>query len=93
MLGSQVRGSYASTNIHLLYVRVPGKGIVMHRCLWDDDDTGEIGIDYVLGGNRCGWFYGILNGSWKWKMKQWKLEMKDETMEVGNERWNILVVE
>jgi hypothetical protein len=26
----------------------------MHRCLWDDDDTGEIGIDYVLGGNRCG---------------------------------------
>jgi hypothetical protein len=41
----------------------------MHRCLWDDDDTGEIGIDYVLGGNRCGWFYGILNGSWKWKMK------------------------
>jgi hypothetical protein len=54
MLGSQVRGSYASTNIHLMYVRVPGKGIVMHRCLWDDDDTGEIGIDYVLGGNRCG---------------------------------------
>jgi hypothetical protein len=26
----------------------------MHRRLWGDDDTDEIGIDNVLGGNKCG---------------------------------------
>jgi hypothetical protein len=26
----------------------------MHRRLWGDDDTGEIGIDNVLGRNRYG---------------------------------------
>jgi hypothetical protein len=44
----------AWTNIHLVYVKIPGKGIVMHRRLRGDDDTGEIGIDSVLGGNSCG---------------------------------------
>jgi hypothetical protein len=42
----------------------------MHWRLWGDDDTDEIGIDNVIGGNRSGWFYEILNGSWKWKTKQ-----------------------
>jgi len=37
-----------------MYVRIPDKGIVMHRRLWGDDDTGEIGIDNVLGRNRYG---------------------------------------
>ena len=44
----------AWTNIHLVYVRVSGKGIIMHRRLQGDDDTSEIGIDSVLGGNSCG---------------------------------------
>ena len=35
----------------------------MHQRLWGDDDTGEIGINSVLGGNSCGLFYGILKGS------------------------------
>jgi len=42
----------------------------MHRHQWGDDDTNEIGIDNVIGGNINYWFYGILNGSGKWKMKQ-----------------------
>jgi len=37
-----------------MYVRVPGKGITMHQSLRGDDDTGEIGIDNVLGGNSYG---------------------------------------
>jgi hypothetical protein len=28
---------YGMTNIHLVYVRIPGKGITVHRCLWDMD--------------------------------------------------------
>ena len=36
-------------NIHLVYVRIPGKGIALHRLLWGgDDDTGEIGIGNVI---------------------------------------------
>jgi hypothetical protein len=36
-------------SIHLMYVRIPGKGIALHRLLWGgDDDTGEIGIDNVI---------------------------------------------
>ena len=60
MLLSWVRGSpcidayKAWTSIHLMYVRISGKGIIMHRRLWGDDDTDEIGIDNVLGGNKCG---------------------------------------
>jgi len=37
-----------------VYVKVLGKGIAMHGCPRGDDDTSEIGIDYVLGGNNCG---------------------------------------
>jgi len=60
MLGSWVRGSPcidaygAWTSIHLVYVRILGKGIAMHRRLQGDDDTDEIGIDNLLGGNSCG---------------------------------------
>jgi len=33
-------------SIHLVYVRIPGKGIALYRLLWGgDDDTSEIGID------------------------------------------------
>jgi len=49
---------------------VSGKGITMHWCLRGDDDTDGIGIDNVLDENGSCQFYGILNGSWKWKMKQ-----------------------
>jgi hypothetical protein len=36
-------------NIHLLYVRIPGKGITLYRLLWSgDDDTSEIGIGNVI---------------------------------------------
>ena len=37
-------------NIHLEYVRIPGKGITLHRLLWgdDDDDTIEISISNVI---------------------------------------------
>jgi hypothetical protein len=32
-------------SIHLVYVRIPGKGITLHRLLrGDDDDTSKIGI-------------------------------------------------
>ena len=55
----------------------------MHQQLWCDDNTGEIGIDNVLGGNRYGWFYGILNGSWKWKTTQFSSWMgKGVPMEI-----------
>jgi hypothetical protein len=60
MLGSRVRKSPcidvygAWTSIHLVYVRVPGKGITMHRCLRGDDDIGEIGIGNELGINSYG---------------------------------------
>ena len=37
------------TSIHLVYVRIPGKGIALHRLLWSgDDDTSEIGIGNVI---------------------------------------------
>ena len=36
-------------SIHLVYVRIPGKGIVLYRLLWGgDDDTSEIGIGNVI---------------------------------------------
>jgi hypothetical protein len=36
-------------NIHLVYVRIPGKGITLYRLLWSgDDDTSEIGIGKVI---------------------------------------------
>jgi hypothetical protein len=45
---------HASTDIHLVYVMVPGKGIAMHQRLRGDDDTGEIGIGNELGKNNYG---------------------------------------
>jgi hypothetical protein len=45
-----------------VYVRIPGKGITLHRLLQDDDDNSEMGIDNVLRGNNHEWFYEILNG-------------------------------
>ena len=36
-------------SIHLVYVRIPGKGITLHRLLrGGDDDTSEIGIGNVI---------------------------------------------
>jgi hypothetical protein len=36
-------------SIHLVYVRIPGKGIALHLLLWGgDDDTSEIGIGNVI---------------------------------------------
>jgi hypothetical protein len=45
-----------------VYVRIPGKGITLHRLLWGDDDNSEIGIGNVLSKNNYGWSYEILNG-------------------------------
>ena len=50
------------TSIHLVYFRIPGKGITLHRLLRGDDDNNEIGIGNVLSGNNHGWSYEILNG-------------------------------
>jgi hypothetical protein len=42
-------------SIHLMYVRIPGKGITLHRLLrGDDDDTSEICIGNVLRKNNHG---------------------------------------
>jgi hypothetical protein len=36
-------------SIHVVYVRISGKRITLHRLLWDDDDdTSERGIGNVL---------------------------------------------
>ena len=36
-------------SIHLVYVRIPSKGIALDRLLWGgDDDTSEIGIGNVI---------------------------------------------
>jgi len=36
-------------SIHLVYVRIPGKGIALYRLLWGgDDNTSEIGISIVI---------------------------------------------
>jgi hypothetical protein len=36
-------------SIHLVYVRIPGKGIVLYQLLWGgDDNTSEIGIGNVI---------------------------------------------
>ena len=38
-----------SARIYSVYVRIPGKGITLHRLLWDDDeDTSERGIENGL---------------------------------------------
>jgi len=37
-----------------VYARVPNKRIVLPQRLLGDDDTDEIGISNVLGGNRGG---------------------------------------
>jgi hypothetical protein len=49
MLGSLVRDHHVLANIHLVYVRISGKGITLHRLLRDDDDddTSERGIGNV----------------------------------------------
>jgi hypothetical protein len=45
--------NHVLTSIHLVYVRIPGKGITLHRLLRDDDDdTSEIGIGIVLSRNN-----------------------------------------
>jgi hypothetical protein len=37
------------SSIHLVYVRIPGKGIALYRLLWGgDDNTSEIGIGNVI---------------------------------------------
>jgi hypothetical protein len=36
-------------SIHLVYVRIPGKGNALYRLLWGgDDNTSEIGIGNVI---------------------------------------------
>jgi hypothetical protein len=36
-------------SIHLVYVRIPGKGIALYQLLWGgDDNTSEIGINNVI---------------------------------------------
>jgi hypothetical protein len=36
-------------SIHLVYVRIPGKGVALYRLLWGgDDNTSEIGIGNVI---------------------------------------------
>jgi hypothetical protein len=36
-------------SIHLVYVRIPGKGIALYRLLWGgDDNTSEIDIGNVI---------------------------------------------
>ena len=42
------RINYVLASIHLVYVRIPGKGITLHQLLRDDDDISEIGIGNVL---------------------------------------------
>jgi len=49
-------------SIHLVYVRIPGKGIALHRLLRGDDDTSEIDIGNVLSRNNHDWSYKIWNG-------------------------------
>ena len=40
-------------SIHLVYVRIPGKGIALYRLLWGgDDNTSEIGIGNVISKNN-----------------------------------------
>jgi hypothetical protein len=40
-------------SIHLVYVRIPGKGIALYRLLWGgDDDTSESDIGNVISKNN-----------------------------------------
>jgi hypothetical protein len=42
-----------SASIHSVYIRIPSKGITLHRLLWDDDDgTSERGIVNGLNENN-----------------------------------------
>jgi hypothetical protein len=67
---------------------VQGKGIAMHQRLRDDDDTSGIGIGNALGGNSCDRFYGIMNESWKWKVKPFLVtEWKRVQMKTKREKW------
>jgi len=64
----------------------------MHWCLQGDDDTDGIGINNVLDENSSCQFYGILNGSWKWKMKQfliveWERVLMETKKEEVNRLW------
>jgi len=52
----------AWTSIHLVYVRILGKGITLHRLLRGNDDNSEIGIGNVLSENNYGWSYEVDNG-------------------------------
>jgi hypothetical protein len=55
MLGSRARDHHVMTSIHLVYVRIPDKGMTLHRLLrGDDDDTSEISIGNVLCKNNHG---------------------------------------
>jgi hypothetical protein len=52
--------NHVLTSIHLVYVRIPGKGITLYRLLQgDDDDTNEISISNVLSRNNHDWSYKI----------------------------------
>jgi hypothetical protein len=67
---------------------VSRKGIAMHRCLQGDNDTSGIGVCNVYGGNDSDRFYRILNGSWKWKMKQFLVaEWERVPTETKTEKW------
>jgi hypothetical protein len=64
----------------------------MHWCLQGVDDTDGIGIDNVFDENGSCQFYGILNGSWKWKMKQfliaeWERVLMETKKEEVNRLW------
>jgi hypothetical protein len=64
----------------------------MHWCLQGDDDIDGIGIDNVLDENGSCQFYEILNGSWKWKMKQfliaeWERVLMETKKEEVNRIW------
>ena len=74
------------TSIHLVYVRIPGKGITLHRLLQGDDDNSEIGIGNVLSGNNHGWFYEILNGGWK---RKWFLVVEGEKVPNENQKGEV----
>ena len=51
-LGEDINLLVVSASIHLVYVRIPDKGITLHRLIWGDDDgTGEIGIGNVISKN------------------------------------------
>jgi len=44
--------NHVLASIHLVYVRILGKGNTLHRLLQGDDDTSESGIGNVFRGNN-----------------------------------------